>query len=238
MRFDTKAATYEAHAHIQRELAAWLAEWLEPALPDDAVILEVGAGTGLFTRELLELGRVEALDLSPAMVAEGRRRLPAADWRVGDGFRLRAGCCERLYSSALLQWAHDLAEVARNWFSALRPGGRMLHGVFVAPTLPELAALDGFVAPVCWRTTDEWLGAFAEAGFEIFRAEQTVCERVHVSAQALLRELHDTGVTPARARLSAGQLRRLLRDYERLHARPEGGVRATWSLLRFEAGKK
>jgi hypothetical protein len=48
--FDRRAAQYEQHAPVQREAAAWLAEWLPEKIESPA--LEVGAGTGLFTRHL------------------------------------------------------------------------------------------------------------------------------------------------------------------------------------------
>lgn len=237
MKFDTKAATYEAHAHIQRDLAAWLAEWLEPVLPEDSRILEVGAGTGLFTRELIGLGKVEALERSQAMIDEGRAFLPFVNWHSGDAFTLPVACCDRLYSSALLQWTTNPALTAQNWFAALKPGGRMLHGLFVAPTLPELSALADIAPPVCWQNSETWLTAFKNAGFKILGWEESRRTQSHRSAQVLLRELHDTGVTPARARLSVTQLRHLLRCYDRLYTNTQGGVRSTWSLMRFEAEK-
>ena len=49
--FDRRAAVYEDHAPVQREAAAWLAEWLPEKIEDPA--LEAGAGTGLFTRYLV-----------------------------------------------------------------------------------------------------------------------------------------------------------------------------------------
>jgi hypothetical protein len=171
------------------------------------------------------------------MIDEGRQHLPGVDWRTGNAFGLPAACCDRLYSSSLLQWATDTDAVARNWSSALKLDGRMLHGIFVAPTLPELAEIDRSVSPVYWRTTEEWLRAFAEAGLEILRWEQTSRVQKHPSAHALLRELHDTGVTRERALLGPGRLMRLMKNYESLYGLPEGGVRSTWSLLRVEAAK-
>lgn len=51
-------------------------------------ILEVAAGTGLVTRELLSrihpTARVTATDLNPAMVDRGRHRAGAARWRTAD----------------------------------------------------------------------------------------------------------------------------------------------------------
>src|SRR5581483_4202043 len=50
-------------------------------------VLELAAGTGVLTRELLTAlagGEVTATDLNPAMVEFGRRQAPAATWRQAD----------------------------------------------------------------------------------------------------------------------------------------------------------
>jgi SAM-dependent methyltransferase len=50
-------------------------------------VLELAAGTGVLTRELVAAlgpGVVTATDLNPAMVDLGRRQAPGADWRVAD----------------------------------------------------------------------------------------------------------------------------------------------------------
>ena len=54
-------------------------------------ILELAAGTGVLTRELLAAlpdSELTATDLNPAMVALGRRRAPAAAWREADAMNL------------------------------------------------------------------------------------------------------------------------------------------------------
>jgi len=54
-------------------------------------VLELAAGTGVLTRELLTAlagGEVTATDLNPAMVEFGRRQAPAATWRQADAMNL------------------------------------------------------------------------------------------------------------------------------------------------------
>jgi ubiquinone/menaquinone biosynthesis C-methylase UbiE len=56
-----------------------------------ARLLEVAAGTGVLTRELLAAvpsGEVTATDLNEAMVDFGRRQAPGAEWRQADASRL------------------------------------------------------------------------------------------------------------------------------------------------------
>src|SRR5438270_7906794 len=61
---------------------------LDP-MPHD--VLELAAGTGLLTAELiaeLPAANLVATDLNPAMVQWGSRRVPAVDWRAADATRL------------------------------------------------------------------------------------------------------------------------------------------------------
>lgn len=233
--FQEKAARYEAGARVQAFMARWLAQWLEAPSPPGALAWELGAGTGLFTRQLLRRGlAVRASDLAPAMVAQGRRRCPSAQWEVRDGWRLPRGVCDRLYSASFLQWAESPRDVLANWAAALCPGGRMLHGLYTGGTLAELRALLPVASPVKWLTAAEWLGQVSGAGLRVRRHESSRRVVRYASARALLRSLHDTGVTGTPA-LGAGGLRELMRHYEARFRHPGGGVVATWELLRFEA---
>ena len=68
--FDASAPSYEAHAGVQRDVAARLAR----LLPDLARprVLELGCGTGLFSRHLVARypeGRFVLTDAAPAMLA-------------------------------------------------------------------------------------------------------------------------------------------------------------------------
>jgi len=241
MRFDACAHRYGAHARIQSDLAKWLAQWL-PCLPRRAGrVLEYGAGDGLFTHHLPhDFTEVKAVDASPRMVALGRAALPAVNWEVGDAWEA-AGAAppyDAIVSASLLQWCPCPERVLASWGSLLPPGGRMLHGFYVAPTLPELATLAGPEAsPLEWRSASQWRDYFKARGLHIERSE--VRERVYSfeNARALMRHLHGIGAVQA-GHLGAGRLRRLLRDYDTEFAHPEGGVYTTWSFFRVLAVKK
>ncbi len=235
--FGRRASTYETSASVQAWLAGWLEEWLEPGWPAGCEVIEVGAGTGLFTRRLAGRGTLRAMDLCAGMVREGRERVPGVGWTQGDALKLGPGSCDRLYSSAMLQWVGDPRTAMQTWCEALRPGGRMLHGLFVSPTLPELGELEPSAMPLRWRDVGVWREAMERAGLRVLRWETRTVEALHVSALAFLRSLHATGVTPAKPRLGAGRLRQLLRAYDERHRCEEGGVRATWTALRIEAEK-
>ena len=235
--FNRRAATYAENAGVQLRAAKWLGEWIERGLPDSVQMWELGSGTGFFTRELVARGyRVLATDIAPEMVAHGRLACPQADWVIHDSWNLPANVCDRLYSSSLLQWMHEPEKTLRGFRAALRPGGKMLHGFFVAPSLCELYSLvPAESLPLKWRTVGEWLEAFRAAGFEVLRAE-TKSETVeYASALQLLKTLRDTGATDSARYVSAGTLRRVLHEYAEKFSCENGRIAATWNFLRIEA---
>jgi len=235
--FDRKAGCYDTHAHVQRDTAAWVAEWL-PAAGAFGTCLEFGAGTGNFTRHLAtRFATLEASDHAPAMVAQGRRCFPMIEWSERDAWNPTdlPGAWDFVASCSLLQWASDPTAVLSRWRRLLRPGGRQLSGIYIAPSLPEFGALLPERRPFPWRTADDWRGHFAAAGFGAIRVETRTREYIYPDARALMRQLHGTGATLTGDPLPPGRLKTLLRDYDRVHGRADGGVPATWTFCRIEA---
>ncbi len=235
MRFDERASGYARHALPQAEVARRLAARI-PSVDTPVDTLELGAGTGLLTRELVALGYgVRATDASPAMLAAGRAAVPEAGWQALDAWSPPPGCCDRLFSASLLQWCPDPETTLTRFRRALRPGGRMAHSVFIEPTLCELRELAATPDALAWRTADFWTDAVRRAGFHITGSEVLTLRPAYDNAAALLRQIHGTGAVSGKAMLPTGALRRLLGEYDRRFAAPAGGVTATWSALIFEA---
>lgn len=230
MRFDQRADSYDAHAAPQKRFAEALAAFAP--LRRGVRVTELGAGTGFLTAALLAQGvNVDATDSSPAMVAIGREAVPAANWSVHNAF----GPIEKanaIASTGLLHWAADPAAVLKHWRAALPEGGRLLLGVPCDPCLNELRDLIG-EGPVRWRDESQWLALLKGAEFDVHAHGVLESEEIYPSALDFLRSLHRSGVT-GEPRLSAGELRSMIRDYDRLNARPEGVV-ATWAWLLVDA---
>jgi SAM-dependent methyltransferase len=263
MRFDACASEYDSYATPQRTFAERVAGFIgdcsvgghesgraQPAPRPDSIdsstraidshlakgisILELGAGTGALTRCLCRIAgaRVCATDASPAMVKIGRSAVPTAEWITLDAFHSVIPPGELQVSSGLLQWASDPVAVLRHWQAALRPGGRMVHAFACEPCLREWRQVAP-ESPVTWRAEAGWMKIFEEAGLSV-RRKQIWLETIELeSSLALARSLHGSGVT-GRPRLSTGQLREAMRQYDRLF-RSEKGVFSTWAWMAVEA---
>jgi SAM-dependent methyltransferase len=237
-KFNDSAHTYSQYAVVQRRLAAWLAEWLEPPRHTAALsALELGAGDGIFTQLLAgRFARTTAVDLAPRMVRQGESRLPQVDWHIDDGWQYRCRPVDRLYSASFLHWCDDPGSVLRRWRGLVKHDGQSLHGFYTAPTLVEWQSTAGWSPPVRWRTRSHWEELFREAGWKILRSGARVHQELFSSALAVLQFFHRTGAVIPR-RSSIGTLRRILAAIERMSTAVDGRpvVATTWTFLRIEA---
>lgn len=233
-KFHEQAPEYHPSATIQRDLASWTAEWLEPSASGLEGV-EFGAGTGYFTGFVIRTGmRLRAIDLSSHMIEVGSAMEPQASWETGDAWEPSAKLrTDRVLSCALLQWCPNPVLVLSRWRACLRDGGRLLSGLFVRDTLPELSqALPG-VEPFAWRTEEEWKHLFEKAGLAVIRSETSERQYRFENACAVLRYLHRIGsVEPSR--FSVGVLRAALQNYDAAFA-DSCGVPSTWTFFRIES---
>lgn len=232
--FDRRAHAYGAHARTQKDAAAWLAEWLPRECGEPA--LELGAGTGFFTRHALPCAKqLVATDASPRMVDLGRAALPQAEWTVASAENPPSALApyHTILTSSLVQWLADPHVAFRRWYELSAPDAGMLGGWFIRGTMEDFFSTCPESAPFTWRSADEWLALLSKAGWRVKRSETKVFELVHESSAAMMREIHNVGaVTPRR--LGAGRLRAALRNNDRL-SRAKAGVVTPFVFLRVEA---
>ncbi len=140
------AALYRYRAPYPRELFAIL----RGLLVEPPIVLDAGAGTGALARELAPLvARVDAVDPSAAMIAEGRT-LPGGDDPRINWIHSRAEDATLsppyglIVAGASLHWM-DPTVVLPRFRDALAPGAKIaiVHNDFVRPhTMATAAALD------------------------------------------------------------------------------------------------
>ncbi|WP_299537592.1 methyltransferase domain-containing protein [uncultured Streptomyces sp.] len=141
-----------------RRLQSWL-----PATGSD--ILDLGCGTGSLA--LLAAGqghRLTAVDMSPRMVEQARKKLAGTGSEVLTGDAARPPVGDRRFDVVLVRhvlWAlPDPAAALAHWFGLLRPGGRlvMIEGVWGATGIPA-SRLAELLAPHTERVHHESLSA-------------------------------------------------------------------------------
>lgn len=245
-RFSAAAATYDVSAIVQDQVAARVVELLGD-LPGAGPILEIGCGTGLLTRRLAEIwpaAEIHALDVSSRMLEEAVRRCPAlprVTWIRAD---VRDYSSPRPYplivSSSALHWIEPLDETLSAVAALAGRNAFFVASFMLRDTLPELHQARRHVAPdkipaARLADLDTIQQVLDTRGWTIQVAnEETLPER-HADARALLRSLHDRGVTGgavshSRYPLTRGELNRLRKYYDARYHHPEGGVKATYHV--------
>jgi malonyl-CoA O-methyltransferase len=223
--FGARAADYELHAGLQRAVTDKLATFL-PELERPRV-LELGCGTGLFSRHLVQRypgGHFVLTDVAPAMIAECRRNLapfgPAQiSFEVMDAGEAGGHAeLDLIVSSMTLHWLPDPPASLERLRRFLAPSGILLY----ATLGPESFA--------------EWRATLAKEGLPSGLVDLPALpgtvedEKLMPDADALafLRRMKAVGgLTPREgyAPLSAGALRRAIR------AADAGGRRITWHIV-------
>ena len=140
--FSKHAASYDDHAGIQEKCAEKLIGLLEGKY--FAQILEIGCGTGIYTRLLRNKypgAGITAVDISEEMVALARTKLQGAniDFAAADGERIASDKKFGLITSnASFQWFNDLDATIKLFSRTLTPGGVLSFSMYGPKTFTEL----------------------------------------------------------------------------------------------------
>lgn len=224
--FGARAATYDEHADLQRGVAERLAGLL-PQLASPRV-LELGCGTGLFSRHLLARypdGTFLLTDLALSMVEQCRSNLEVASkqcvsFDVMDAARPTAdGPFDLIATSMTLHWLADPAAALGALRKLLAPGGVLVYAGVSGQSFPEWReALEEQGLPVGLLEIPELPGIVDE-------------DRIVADTDTLgfLRRMKAVGgLTPREgyATLPPGRLRRAIRAADTQH-----GGRITWHIV-------
>ena len=138
---DWNASSYERMSTPLEAMGREVLDRLE--LSGNERVLDAGCGTGRVTAALVERlprGEVVAVDGSPAMVEEARRRLgDSADVRVADLLALQLDRpVDAILSTATFHWIADHDRLFARMLQALEPGGRLVAQCGGAGNVSEL----------------------------------------------------------------------------------------------------
>jgi trans-aconitate 2-methyltransferase len=176
---DWDAATYDRVAEPQTRWGGVVLDRL--TLGGDETVLDAGCGSGRITEQLAERlprGRVIALDASPSMIAEARRRLHRFGDRaellvadLGRPFGLPGGVlADAILSTATFHWVPDHDALFRNLAAVLRLGGELVAQCGGAGNIASVKAVlatigDGWTGDAHYETAEATADRLRAAGF-------------------------------------------------------------------------
>lgn len=143
----------------------------------DGLIVDLGCGSGLSTREFIQAGyQVLGIDISPSMIEIARKRVPEADFRVDSLFKIEIPRCNAVTSiGECFNYLFDpdnnsqtLMQLFQRIYEALNPGGLLIFDILVAGEM-KTGTTQGF------RDGDGWLVLFSK---EIGQNQENLTRRI------------------------------------------------------------
>jgi malonyl-CoA O-methyltransferase len=151
LSFSRAAQDYDSVAQLQRDVGAALLGHLDTVQGEPEHILDLGSGTGYFSRVLQARfpgSTYYGLDLAEGMVRFSRDAHPDAHhWLVADAeaLPLAASSVDLVFSSLAVQWCQRPELLFAELVRVLRPGGRCVFTSLGPGTLRELRTAWGAV---------------------------------------------------------------------------------------------
>jgi SAM-dependent methyltransferase len=150
------------HAEFALRSAPGILEILARNGIGDGLVVDLGCGSGLWARELVDAGyRVLGIDISEAMIELSRERVPEAEFRVGSLYDADLPPCASVTAvSEVLNYLFDeeaggLRPLFRRVFEALAPGGVFVFDVLGPGQVPPGATAKGFRVGEDWAVMSE-----------------------------------------------------------------------------------
>ena len=200
-RFSAASASYDAEAEAQQHIAARLWALAAPHVTSGADVLEIGAGTGLLTRLILEAQprslTVNDLYISPQVEGLAQQFSGRVQCREGDAEHLEfGGPFDAVLSASTVQWFADISAFFARCAGVLPKGGLLAFSSFLPGNLQEVAELTG--VGLSYARAAELQGQLAPH-FDLLAMEQGDVTLHFASPRHVLLHLRHTGVTGIRS---------------------------------------
>ena len=200
-RFSAASASYDAEAQAQQHIAAHLWALAAPHLAAGADVLEIGAGTGLLTRLVLDAQphslTANDLYISPQVQELAQQFSGRVQCREGDAEHLEfGGPFNAVLSASTVQWFADIPAFFARCAGVLPKGGLLAFSSFLPGNLQEVADLTG--VGLTYASAAELQGQLAP-NFDLLAVEQGDVTLHFASPRHVLLHLRHTGVTGIRS---------------------------------------
>jgi SAM-dependent methyltransferase len=152
------------HADFALESAPGILEVLDRSGIEEGLVVDLGCGTGLLARELIDAGYdVLGIDISGEMIELARSRTPEAEFRVGSLFEAELPRCGAVTAvSEVLNYLFDtehetlgLGRLFHRVYEALVPGGVFVFDVLGPGQVPPGTTKKGFSVGDDWAVLSE-----------------------------------------------------------------------------------
>ncbi|MDR2680920.1 MAG: malonyl-ACP O-methyltransferase BioC [Tannerella sp.] len=240
--FAKAAESYEAEATVQRRVAVKMTSLLESFVsPEDCrVILEIGCGTGVFSRMLIDCLKPERMllnDICPDMHAQLKDILNAhVLFESGDAETYPfKGTYDLAASCSAVQWFGDIDAFFSRICRLLTANGVLAFSTFGTDNMKEVASLTG--KGLSYLSPQELTDKLSEQ-YDILHVSEETVPKKFKNPEEVLYHLKRTGVTGInQQKWTKTSLVRFCNDYK-THYGNGDGVILTYHPIYVVARKK
>ncbi len=252
--FSKAAASYDASAFLQQEVASRLLERLSLMNTSAKTILDVGCGTGYCTTILdkkFSKAKLTGIDIAPGMIEfaiKQKKFFSKIDYQVADVEELPFdnNQYDLVFSNLTIQWLENHQQVFSELNRVLKPGGLLIFSTLGPDTLMELKE--------SWSKVDQDVhvnqfydmhivgDAVHNAQFENTVIDRDVISLTYKTMLGLMKDLKSIGAHNMHSQRNKGLLgkskfKKLTDEYENFRWE-DGQLPATYEVIYGHAWKK
>lgn len=197
-RFHKALPTYDSQAVAQRTIAERLTDFPGRVQLTPRRILEIGAGSGIFTREFTRRfhpEQIDYVDLYPLpefkAAPEERYFIADAEEWIAERAVAGTGIYDAVVSASAMQWFANPSRFFRNVSRLLKPGGMLLCSTFLPGNLCEMKEINPL--SLIYRSIEE-LEKMMQPWFIFAKLEEEELHLQFDTPRETLRHLSHTGV--------------------------------------------
>ncbi|KNE77958.1 malonyl-ACP O-methyltransferase BioC [Aggregatibacter actinomycetemcomitans] len=240
--FSEALESYEKNTITQQEIGQHLLQILLNQLSRFQNLLEIGCGTGIFSRLLMQNIHPKNWDLNDLCdVSEQlKKNLPHQNYAFyqvdGEDLAFTDKKYDLIVSCSTVQWFENQRQFIQSCLDHFNPNGVLLFSTFPPENLTEVRKLSGIGLE--YPHLCQWYSWLLEA-FHLTHLEQTQIQLKFDSPLLVLRHLKETGVTATNNQIwSRDKIVQFCDQYRRRYADYSGKVSLTYTPIFVLVRKK